>query len=38
VRALVSAVEHPPARGAIRVVEVPEIRRGRVEPAPPVIA
>ena len=31
VRALVSAVEHPPAGGTIRVVEVPEIRRASVE-------
>jgi uncharacterized protein YbjT (DUF2867 family) len=34
VRALVSAVEHPPARGAIRVVEVPEIRRRSAGPPP----
>jgi hypothetical protein len=27
VAALVAAVEHPPSPGAIRVVEVPEIRR-----------
>ena len=27
VAALVAAVEHPPAPGAIRIVEVPEIRR-----------
>jgi uncharacterized protein YbjT (DUF2867 family) len=33
VRALVSAVEHPPT-GRIRVVEVPEIRRGLSMPAP----
>jgi len=34
VRALVSAIEYPPAHGAIRVVEVPEIRRGSSGPAP----
>jgi uncharacterized protein YbjT (DUF2867 family) len=28
VRALVSAVETPPRTGAVRIVEVPEIRRG----------
>src|SRR5262245_30707716 len=29
VRALVSAVENPPPRGSVHVVEVPEIRRGQ---------
>ena len=28
VRALVSAVEHPPSPGLMRIVEVPDIRRG----------
>jgi uncharacterized protein YbjT (DUF2867 family) len=37
VRTLVHAVEHPPARGAIRVVEVPDIRRGSVDPGLPVV-
>jgi uncharacterized protein YbjT (DUF2867 family) len=31
VRALVHAVEHPPTSGAIRVVDVPEIRRGSAD-------
>lgn len=34
VRALVGAIEHPPARGTIRLIEVPEIRRGSAGPAP----
>jgi uncharacterized protein YbjT (DUF2867 family) len=38
VRALVNAVEHPPARGVIRVAEVPDIRRGAVDPGASVIA
>jgi uncharacterized protein YbjT (DUF2867 family) len=38
VRTLVSAVESPPARGAIRVVEVPGIRTGTVVSRQPVIA
>jgi uncharacterized protein YbjT (DUF2867 family) len=33
VRALVRAIEQPPARGEIRVVEVPEIRRASAGPA-----
>ena len=33
VRPLVSAIEYPPAHGAIRVVEVPEIRQGSAWPA-----
>ena len=38
VRTLVNAVEHPPARGTVRVVEVPAIRAGTVASGPPVIA
>lgn len=34
VRALTNAVEHPPARGVIRVVDVPQIRRGSAGPPP----
>ena len=37
VQTLISAVEHPPSRGAIRVVEVPEIRRAAVDAGAPVI-
>jgi uncharacterized protein YbjT (DUF2867 family) len=36
VRTLVSAVEHPPASGTIRVVDVPGIRTGSVERLPVV--
>lgn len=32
VRALASVVEHPPAMGQVRIVEVPEIRRGLSPP------
>jgi nucleoside-diphosphate-sugar epimerase len=38
VRTLVSAVEHPPASGTIRVVDVPGIRRGTVDSRSSVIA
>ena len=38
VRTLVSAVEHPPARGAMRIVDVPGIRTGAVAPDLPVTA
>jgi uncharacterized protein YbjT (DUF2867 family) len=38
VRTLVNAVEHPPRRGAIRVVHVPDIRRETLDPAAHVIA
>jgi uncharacterized protein YbjT (DUF2867 family) len=38
VRTLVSAVEHPPASGTIRVVEVPGIRTGTVDSGSPVVA
>jgi uncharacterized protein YbjT (DUF2867 family) len=38
VRTLVSAVEHPPAAGTIRIVDVPGIRTGTVEARVPVVA